>query len=724
MRPLKKLSSDVLDDIARQVSEIPPVNSHTVLMSTVSRMGWSPYQGPRGGKGWRNSDTGKVRYTESEPAEKSGEMDRIGQGRYRKRSTPPNPVDLKRKSDQEEYWNDQETEEGSDVAVKMIGSLRSVIESSNSMKPGSLDWESKKYEARKIVEEIFEHSPEMWKMAVRLYSDYFPQTVSKDHVIHGDTHKTWMSAINWSRYEGPRGGKGWKNESTGEIRYQDESPETQRKKGSGNEKGRNKIDAYQQGESNPGAGAKTGKLPDGGRVPRSDVRVPKPGRSPGKNPGDKKPPAKNLSKWVTDKPLKGLPAVVRVKGHGRIRFGPYGPARKAAEDYMKSAGLPYKPPETYAKVDTDRASRIAKEFDSMEHDPKNPETLESYRAMMKETMDQWEAIKKTGLKVRFLKPGMDDPYAATPRLAIMDVHENNHLWVFPTDFGFGVGDEFDPSDNPLLEKPGEIIDGKEVCYNDIFRIVHDYFGHIKEGVGFRADGEENAWRSHSAMYSDLARKAMTTETRGQNSWVNFGPSAEHNKTASGASTIYADQKIGLFPDWAVEEGRGDEPQTEKMSSILSWEKYTTPGGDRGWKNKTTGEVRVQRVNPGVRSRMGTNLDVKISSSGLPPGSTATQRAAEILRRVPDGFVVGGVSGNNFHLAVNVRSHFRALCDAMELLTGRTPETQTTKSLLSITVPVDSLRRVGQDRLPSQFMWERGVDFTDIARYLQGNQPRI
>ena len=49
---------------------------------------------------------------------------------------------------------------------------------------------------------------------------------------------------------------------------------------------------------------------------------------------------------------------------------------------------------------------------------------------------------------------------------------------------------------------------------DKFRAVHDYFGHIKDGNGFRAGGEENAWRSHAAMYSPLARRAMTTETRG------------------------------------------------------------------------------------------------------------------------------------------------------------------------------------------------------------------
>ncbi len=48
---------------------------------------------------------------------------------------------------------------------------------------------------------------------------------------------------------------------------------------------------------------------------------------------------------------------------------------------------------------------------------------------------------------------------------------------------------------------------------------------------------------------------MTSETRGQNSWVNFGPHAEHNRYADGDNTIYADQKVMLMPMWASQEGR-------------------------------------------------------------------------------------------------------------------------------------------------------------------------
>jgi hypothetical protein len=226
---------------------------------------------------------------------------------------------------------------------------------------------------------------------------------------------------------------------------------------------------------------------------------------------------------------------------------------------MKGAGLEYSPPKTYKPIDEDRATKIASAFDEMQHAPDSKEVKASYNKMIDETLGQWDSIKKTGLKVNFITPDMPDPYAASPRKAIMDVRDNNHLWVFPTESGFGGSESshVDISGNPLLRKTGEVIDNIPVTANDIFRIVHDYFGHIKHGHGFRASGEENAWRAHSSMYTPLARKAMTTETRGQNSWVNYGPHKEFNKTASGSDTQYAPQKIGLLPDWVMSEGLGD-----------------------------------------------------------------------------------------------------------------------------------------------------------------------
>jgi hypothetical protein len=259
--------------------------------------------------------------------------------------------------------------------------------------------------------------------------------------------------------------------------------------------------------------------------------------------------------------LEGLPTKISIPGHDDAKIGPYKTARQAAAVYMDRSGIEYSPPHTYQKVDKDRAAKIANEFDSIKHDPNDPKVKASYQAMIDETVAQWKVIKETGLQVEWITEEMleesGDPYAATPRLATEDIRRNNHFYVFPTDFGFGSDDELDVSDNPLLTYTEETIGGRKARANDVFRVVHDYFGHVKEGNGFRAGGEENAWRSHSAMYSDLARPAMTMETRGQNSWVNFGPHGETNRTASAEETQYAPQKINILSDWATTEGAGD-----------------------------------------------------------------------------------------------------------------------------------------------------------------------
>ena len=48
-------------------------------------------------------------------------------------------------------------------------------------------------------------------------------------------------------------------------------------------------------------------------------------------------------------------------------------------------------------------------------------------------------------------------------------------------------------------------------------------GHAIYGNQFGPKGEEIAWAIHQQMYSPLARLAMTAETRGQNSLVNYSP---------------------------------------------------------------------------------------------------------------------------------------------------------------------------------------------------------
>lgn len=59
--------------------------------------------------------------------------------------------------------------------------------------------------------------------------------------------------------------------------------------------------------------------------------------------------------------------------------------------------------------------------------------------------------------------------------------------------------------------------------NEMFRAVHDYTGHVVPGSRFGPSGEEIAYAAHAQQLSPLAQMALLSETRGQNSLVNYSP---------------------------------------------------------------------------------------------------------------------------------------------------------------------------------------------------------
>lgn len=232
--------------------------------------------------------------------------------------------------------------------------------------------------------------------------------------------------------------------------------------------------------------------------------------------------------------------------------GPIPRVVQAAKAYAAAIGLPHRRARSYVKVDTARAARIADAYAKMKHEPNDPVVQAAYRALAEETQAQYQYVKATGLKIEAILPGQPDPYPNGPRDVLKDINAG-HIWYFPTDQGFGSS-EFDPAGNPLLEATDEVSDnGQPMVVNDLFRVVHDFFGHGLEGTGFGPRGEENAWQSHMRLFTTSAVPAMTSETRGQNSWVNYGPFGAQNR-ANPRETIYADQKTGIMPEWTWTEG--------------------------------------------------------------------------------------------------------------------------------------------------------------------------
>jgi hypothetical protein len=273
--------------------------------------------------------------------------------------------------------------------------------------------------------------------------------------------------------------------------------------------------------------------------------------------------------------LSGKPSTVGMPDGHRYDAKPINAIEQSARDYMQSVGLDPRAFDEYPEFSEERGRLIAAAYDMMPDDPSNPLVARSYDAMIAETLDQYKSLRDSGIDFKFLKEGMSDPYAASPAMGYQDLVENGRLFVYPTDFGFGTDAAFDPSKNPLLKSVGRVGDKENAVANDAFRAVHDAYGHFGGGNPFfRRQGEERAFLEHSRMYSPEARGAMTSETRGQNSWVNSGPYGMSNRAASGGDTVFADQKAGLMSPWTGEvSGMPNEDEMKVLQQYMAERKW-------------------------------------------------------------------------------------------------------------------------------------------------------
>lgn len=263
-------------------------------------------------------------------------------------------------------------------------------------------------------------------------------------------------------------------------------------------------------------------------------------------------------------PLEGAPNV-------RGATGPDPRLVSVAESYARENGIILKRQSEYVEIDEGFSRRLATAYEEMKHDPKDPEVQAAYKDLIRQTKKQYEALEKAGYKFYFFDDS-NDPYNGNPWNSMRDIRKNKTMGVYSTAAGYGTLEGFDVSNNPMLEKTGVMwpngsLNGKmtPVMANDLFRAVHDMFGHGLEGAGFRARGEENAWQAHVRLFTGKAIGAMTSETRGQNSWLNYGPYGESNRTAPLEDTVFADQKTGLMPEWAWTENIA---RNEKFSRVV------------------------------------------------------------------------------------------------------------------------------------------------------------
>jgi hypothetical protein len=154
-------------------------------------------------------------------------------------------------------------------------------------------------------------------------------------------------------------------------------------------------------------------------------------------------------------------------------------------DYRKVRAIPAK-----------RRAEVAEAYNGLPD--RSPEAKAAYDALRTEIEEQFRMLTQDlGVEVQFVD---EDPYQDAVEM-MDDIENNGVLKVLRT---------ATTGSHPYW--PDEV--------NDMFRAVHDAFGHAATGRGFDRHGEEAAYQAHRSMVKDaLARLALATETRGQNSWL-------------------------------------------------------------------------------------------------------------------------------------------------------------------------------------------------------------
>jgi len=187
----------------------------------------------------------------------------------------------------------------------------------------------------------------------------------------------------------------------------------------------------------------------------------------------------------------------------------------------------------YVQLDHTLAYDICQEYEKLPVLANDHLTRKCYADLVAEVWAQFDLLLEYGYDFQPWQQA-GQPYANSAEMCA-DVRDNKHIYFF-------TGGE----PNPYMSQFAVKLYGVDCTINDIFRGVHDVFGHACEGYGFGQRGEENAWIHHSMMFRAFAQAALTTETRGQNSWVNENLTNRH---LPACNKPFAVQKAALMPAW-------------------------------------------------------------------------------------------------------------------------------------------------------------------------------
>ncbi|MGI5201829.1 hypothetical protein ACQEU6_09650 [Spirillospora sp. CA-108201] len=208
---------------------------------------------------------------------------------------------------------------------------------------------------------------------------------------------------------------------------------------------------------------------------------------------------------------------------------------------------------TAVRLDEDYCRAVAAYYDRAPLRGGDAGLHRRYDRLKRQNLRQFRSIVEAGIEiVPWLGEGQ--PYGGSRDLR-ESVLRTGRLHVYLTSSGHGPSPA--SGDHPLAGPSGVVVDGVEFCHNDLFRAVHDIFGHVMLGNGFGPMGEFLAAFCHMHTYSRDVHPILFTEQIGQICWFFYGP---HLLDGAGglptagepghlppARRPYPEQKVFAFP---------------------------------------------------------------------------------------------------------------------------------------------------------------------------------
>ncbi|WP_320066159.1 hypothetical protein [Micromonospora sp. RTGN7] len=187
--------------------------------------------------------------------------------------------------------------------------------------------------------------------------------------------------------------------------------------------------------------------------------------------------------------------------------------------WLPGHGTPVdRPADPPGPLDENLALRIAAAYHRATGPPDRA-TLAGYDRFKAENLAQLREASAAGIRVRPWR-GPGQPYRDSAELRDR-VRRSGTLAVYLTREGHGPGPVTAP--HPLREPSPVTADGVVFTHNDVFRAVHDLFGHVMLGNSFGPRGEFRAAWGHLRMYSRQTHPVLFAEQVGQICWFFYGP---------------------------------------------------------------------------------------------------------------------------------------------------------------------------------------------------------